>query len=208
MFYRGRNLTELIALLTIMIWPVIPLFWIPVHCFAGFFKKIGVMTYVMPFLIWPPVAYLIYLNRTFLLYYRLDMHNLVRIAGLIMLTAGTALQIWTGRLLTLWGLMGVPEVSAKSTGGLATDGAFSFVRHPTYLAHTLMLGGIFLFTGVVAIGIITLLDFAVINAIVIPLEERELLVRFGDEYVRYKKRVPRYFPRLKKRQNNNHISWR
>ena len=207
MFYRGRNLTELIALLTIITWTVIPLFWIPVHCFAGFFKKIGVITYVMPFLIWPPVAYLIYLNRTYLLYYRLDMHLSVRIAGLMVLAAGTVLQIWTGRLLTLWGLMGVPEVSAKSTSGLATDGAFSFVRHPTYLAHTLMLGGIFLFTGAAAVGIITLLDFVVINAIVIPLEERELLYRFGDEYVRYKKNVPRYFP-LRKRQQNNQISWR
>ena len=201
-------MSDLIALITIVIWPVIPLFWIPVHGLAGFFKKIGVMTYVMPVLLWPPVGYLIYLNRTFLLHYRLDMHLSVRIVGMTVLAGGTALQIWTGRLLGLCGLMGVPELSAKVGGGLVTDGAFSFVRHPTYLAHTLMLGGIFLFTGVVAIGIITLLDFAVINAIVIPLEERELLVRFGDEYVRYKKRVPRYFPRLKKRQKNNHISWR
>ncbi len=161
----------------------------------------------MPVLIWPPVVYLVYLNRTFLLHYRFDMHLSVRIAGLTVLAAGTVLQIWTGRLLTLWGLMGVPEVSAKSATRLVTDGAFSFVRHPTYLAHTLMLGGIFLFTGVVAVGIITLLDFAVINAVVIPLEERELIVRFGEEYVRYKKRVPRYFP-LGKRQQNNQNSWR
>lgn len=192
-------MTDLIALLTIAIWPVIPLFWIPVHCFSGFFKKLGLKTYVMPVLLWPPIAYLIYLNRAFLLHNRLDMYFLIRVVGLIVLAAGTALQIWTARLLGLWGLMGVPEVSANSAGGLVTGGAFSIVRHPTYLSHTLMLVGVFLFTGVIAVGVAAVLDFTVINAAVIPLEEKELLTRFGEEYVKYKKNVPGYFPGLMNR---------
>lgn len=154
----------------------------------------------MPAVVWPPVAYLIYLNRSFLLNYRFDMPLWVRVIGAIVLAAGAALQIWTARLLSLWGLMGVPELSEKAQAGLVTTGVFSFVRHPTYLAHTLMLGGVFLFTGVIAVGVITLLDFAVINAVVIPLEERELLIRFGDEYASYKKKVPGYFPAFRKRQ--------
>ncbi len=51
---------------------------------------------------------------------------------------------------------------------------FSIVRHPTYLAHTLMFSGIFLLTEIVATGVITLLDFVIINAIIIPVEEKEL----------------------------------
>ncbi len=193
-------MTDLIALLAVVIWPVIPLFWIPVHGFSDFFKKAGALTYIMPALFWPPVAYLVYLNRTFLLHYKLDLHVSIRIAGLLLLAAGTIVQLWTGRLLGLLGLMGVPEVSAKASGSLVTHGVFSFVRHPTYLAHTLMLSGVFLFTGVISVGAVTLLDFALINAVVIPLEEKELLIRFGEEYVRYKKNVPRYFPVRRKRQ--------
>ncbi len=128
------------------------------------------------------------------------MHLLIRFTGLIVFLAGTALQVWTAKLLGLWGIMGVPEVLAKSAGGLVTEGAFSFVRHPTYLAHTLMLGGVFLFTGVTAAGVVTLLDFTLINCIVVPLEEKELLTRFGEEYVRYMENVPGYFPRLRKGQ--------
>jgi protein-S-isoprenylcysteine O-methyltransferase Ste14 len=199
MFYRRRKLTDLIALLTIIIWPVIPLFWIPVHGLSRFFKKIGGFTYIMPALLWPPLAYFIYLNRAFLLHYRIDLHVLIRISGLVILLGGMALQIWTGRLLTLLGLMGLPEIFPKAKGRLATEGAFSFVRHPTYLSHTFMVSGVFLLTGVIAVGVVTMFDFLVVNAVIIPLEERELLSRFGEEYVQYKKRVPRYFPAIRKK---------
>lgn len=192
-------MTDLIALLTIIIWPIIPLFWIPVHGLARFFKRIGGFTYIMPALLWPPLAYFIYLNRAFFLNYRIDPGPLARIAGLVILAGGAMLQIWTGRLLTLLGLMGLPEVSREAAGRLVTEGAFSFVRHPTYLAHTLMFGGVFLLSGVIAVGVVTLLDLIIVNAVIIPLEEKELLGRFGEEYAKYKKSVPGYFPRMRKK---------
>ncbi len=193
-------MTDLIALLAIIIWPVIPLFWVPVHGLSRFFKRIGALTYIMPALIWPPIAYLIYLNRFFLLHYKIDLHLIVRISGVFILLAGVLLQIWTGRLLSLLGLMGFPEVSRNAEGRLVTEGAFSFVRHPTYLSHTLMFFGIFLLSGVIAVGVVALLDFLVINLAVIPLEEKELLDRFGEEFLRYKMRVPGYFPGWKKKR--------
>lgn len=192
-------MTDLIAFITIIIWPIIPLFWIPVHGLARFFKRIGGFTYIMPALLWPPLAYFIYLNRAFFLNYRIDPGPLARIAGLVILAGGAMLQIWTGRLLTLLGLMGLPEVSREAAGRLVTEGAFSFVRHPTYLAHTLMFGGVFLLSGVIAVGVVTLLDLIIVNAVIIPLEEKELLGRFGEEYAKYKKSVPGYFPRMRKK---------
>ncbi len=192
-------MTDLIALLAIIVWPVIPLFWIPVHGLSRFFKRIGIFTYIMPALIWPPLAYLIYLNRAFFLHYRIDLHPLIRITGALILIAGIMLQIWTGRLLSLLGLMGLPEVSPKAKGRLVTGGAFSFVRHPTYLSHTLMFAGAFLLSGVIATGVVALLDFLTVNIVIIPLEEKELLSRFSEEFVRYKKRVPKFFPAWRKK---------
>jgi protein-S-isoprenylcysteine O-methyltransferase Ste14 len=153
----------------------------------------------MPAVLWPPLAYFIYLNRAFFLAYRIDFFPAARAAGLIVLICGVMLQLWTGRLLSLLGLMGLPEVSQKAGGRLVTGGAFSFVRHPTYLSHTLIFTGIFLLTAVMAVGVVTLLDFVIVNAVIIPLEEKELLARFGEEYDRYKKKVPKYFPALKKK---------
>jgi protein-S-isoprenylcysteine O-methyltransferase Ste14 len=116
------------------------------------------------------------------------------IVGVLLLAAGTGLQLWTILLLKPRGITGQPELGIAPSVGLVECGAFSIVRHPTYLAHTLMLGGIFLLTGYATMGCIALLDLAVVQALIVPLEERELEQRFGDAYVHYCRRVPRLIP--------------
>lgn len=178
-----------------MLWPVVPLFWIPVHGFSRIFKKLGTLTYIMPLITWPIVAYLIYNNRILLLQFKLDLHMILNITGIFFLLSGAMLHIWTGRLLGIWGLMGLPEISAKVRGRLVTELPFSIVRHPTYLAHTMMFLGVFLITGVAAVGVVTVIDFIAINILIIPLEDKELLTRFGEDYMTYKQKVPAFFPK-------------
>jgi len=187
---------DFLALMTIILWPIIPLFWIPVHGLSRIIKKIGLLTYVTPLLTWLPLAYIIYRNRTFVLQFKVDLSVILNITGISLLVLGTLLHVWAGQLLGLWGLVGLPEVSTNIKGKLITRGPFAVVRHPTYFAHILMFSSIFLITGVIAIGIITLLDFLLVYTIITPLEERELLNRFGEEYRLYKKRVPKFFPRV------------
>jgi protein-S-isoprenylcysteine O-methyltransferase Ste14 len=186
---------DLLALATIMAWPVVPLFWIPVHFATNLFRKLGLLTYVMPFIPWLPLTYLVYRNRTFLLQSRVDLPLIFNIIGIVLFICGTLLHIWTARLLGLWGIIGVPEISDGVKENLVTEGPFSIVRHPTYLAHTLIFLGVFLITESVAVGIITLLDFLIVNAVIIPLEEKEIAKRFGEDYALYRKKVPyRFFP--------------
>lgn len=193
-------MTDLLAIATIMFWPVIPIFWIPVHFATTFFKKLGLFTYVMPLFIWLPWAYLIYQNRVPLLNFKIDLPAVLSIVGFPFLILGLLLHIWTARLLGLWGIIGLPEISSRIKENLMTGGPFSIVRHPTYLAHTLIFSGIFLITEVIAIGIITILDLIIINTIIIPLEEKELLSRFGKDYELYKKKVTsRFFPLIRLR---------
>jgi len=190
------NMLDLFALVTIILWPVVPLFWIPIHGLSRIFKKLGLLTYIVPLFTWLPLAYLIYTKRTFILHNKLDIPVILNISGIALLVLGTLIHLWTGKLLGLWGLIGLPEISTRIKGKLVTEGPFSVVRHPTYFAHTLIFSGIFLITGVVAVGIITLLDFLVVFVLIIPLEEKELLNRFGKDYNLYRKRVPKYFPRV------------
>lgn len=189
-------MTDFLALITIMIWPGVPLFWIPVHGLSRIFKKLGLLTYVMPLITWIPLCYFIYINRGYLLSIKIDFPFLINLSGIIFFICGTLLQLWTGQLLGIRGLVGLPEISAKAKSRLIVKGPFSVVRHPTYLAHTMMLLGVFLITGSAAVGIVTLLDILIINLAVIPLEDRELLERFGKAYAEHKKRVPAFFPRL------------
>lgn len=188
-------MTDLLALIVLMLFPLKLLFWTPVHGLSRIFKKLGLLTYTMPLITWLPLAYLIYINRAFMLQFKIDLSVVLNIIGISLLSSGTLLHIWTGKLLGLWGLIGVPEVSNRVKGKLIIKGPFSALRHPTYLAHTMMFSGVFLITGVIAVAIVTSLDFVIINTVIIPLEERELLSRFGRDYELYKKKVPyRFFP--------------
>ncbi len=182
-------MADYLALITIILWPVVPLFWIPVHGLSRIFKRLGLFTYIMPMITWPPLVYLIYLNRVYLLQFKIELSLVLNITGLIFMIFGTLLHIWTGRLIGLWGLMGLPEVSRRVKGKLVEGGPFSVVRHPTYLAHALLFSGVFLITGVMAVSIITILDLLIINLAIIPLEEKELLNRFGERYTEYKNRI-------------------
>lgn len=190
------SFTDLIALLAMIFWPAIPLFWVPVHCLPKLFKRLGFFTYLLPLVTWLPLAFFIYHERAILLQHRFSLSPMINIFGAILLLLGLVLQIWTLVLLRLPGIMGMPEVTSAVKGRMVTKGPFSVVRHPTYLSHTMMLMGVFLFTEAAATGIAALLDFIVVIGIVIPLEERELLMRFGREYEEYQQRVrSRFFPR-------------
>ncbi len=69
------------------------------------------------------------------------------------------------------------------------------MRHPLYLAVLLLTGGLslaaanwfFLLTGVAIFGVI---------AVRTRIEERNLIVRFGDDYRRYMSTTGRFFPKL------------
>ncbi len=180
-----------------MLWPLVPLYWIPVHAFPKIFRKIGLFTYIVPLITWLPVAYLIYQQRSFLLQHKILFPVPVTLFGTAVFVCGALLQIWTGKLLRLSGLIGVPEVSQETKGRFVAEGPFLVVRHPTYLSHTLMFSGVFLTTGVIAVGVSAIIDLAVVNLVVIPLEEEELITRFGNEYLMYRERVPRYLPAIR-----------
>jgi protein-S-isoprenylcysteine O-methyltransferase Ste14 len=189
-------MADLFALMTIMAWPIIPLFWIPVHFATNHFRRFGLFSYIMPIVTWLPLAYLIYRERDFLLLDKVDLPAVLNIAGIPLFISGILLHAWTAKLLGIAGIIGVPEISDKVEERLVSEGPFSIVRHPTYLAHTLIFSGVFLITETATVGIIAILDFIVVNVIIIPLEERELSKRFGNDYISYKKKVPsRFFPR-------------
>jgi protein-S-isoprenylcysteine O-methyltransferase Ste14 len=157
------------------------------------------MTYILPFITWAPLAYAVYHYREFLLKFKLIFPEVVLVSGAVLLLAGAMLNAWTALLLSIRGLIGLPEIVPKVGGRLRTGGPFSIVRHPTYFAHAVMLFGVFLMSGVIAVAVLIFLDFVLTNVVIIPLEERELLSRFGDDYKRYMERVAGFFPRITRR---------
>ncbi|MCX8030917.1 MAG: isoprenylcysteine carboxylmethyltransferase family protein [Thermodesulfovibrionales bacterium] len=180
---------ELLALITIIFGVNIPLFWIPIHFYPHFFRKIGVITYLIPVITFSLISLGVYFHRDHILRYTLTLSPFLNLFGAFLFFVGIILHIWTAKLLSLWGLIGVPEILPKKKGSFVSSGPFSIIRHPTYFAHTLIFIGAFLLTEFIAVGILALFDFIMVHVFVIPFEERELLNRFGKVYEDYKKRV-------------------
>jgi protein-S-isoprenylcysteine O-methyltransferase Ste14 len=194
-----RSFTDLIALAALLLWPAIPLFWIPVHCLPRLFRRLGFFTYILPFITWLPVALITLGFRENLLSHLIALPVVLEAVGALIFLLGAGLQAWTLVLLSLPGIMGMPEVTRTVPGRLVTTGPFSVIRHPTYLSHTLMLLGLFLWTGVTALGVVAVVDVLAVTGAVIPLEERELSERFGKEYEEYRRKVPsRFLPLLRR----------
>ena len=84
---------------------------------------------------------------------------------------------------------------AQERCGLATTGAYAYVRHPQYVGFILVMFGFLLQWPT----ILTLAMFPVLVVMYVRLartEEREALAQFGAEYERYVREVPGFIPRL------------
>jgi len=93
-------------------------------------------------------------------------------------------------------LGGLPEIlSGHHEQRLVTSGIRSRVRHPIYLAHFCEMLAWSIGTGLLVCYGLT--AFAVVTgAVMIRMEDAELEQRFGEEYRRYRQKVPAALPRI------------
>ena len=92
---------------------------------------------------------------------------------------------------------------------LNTLGTYSVVRHPLYLGNFLIIFGLLLSTGLWHITLIGALAFALYYERIMMAEEAFLLSRFGEDYLRWSKMTPAFFPRFARwRKPTLGFSWR
>lgn len=80
---------------------------------------------------------------------------------------------------------------------LHTDGLFSHSRNPLYLGNVLEILGLAILSNSLIFLVIMFPFFVFIYQSIIIAEEDFLYKKFGQEYLEYKKRVPRWLPNLK-----------
>ena len=74
---------------------------------------------------------------------------------------------------------------------------FGMVRHPIYLGEILFFLGFLILSLSLAAMAVWVVAVAFLHFIA-KYEEKLLLARFGDEYAKYLREVPRWLPRLRK----------
>ena len=172
---------------------------IQLHLVPSFWRKIGLWTYLVVLLEWLPVAYIIHSLQDVLLQHKFYIATPIIFIGVFLVVCGIVLHGWTAKLLGIKATVGYTELKPDDDvngDNLMMSGPFSVVRHPSYGAHSLILVGTVLITGVVAVGITVLIDFLIAYFVTIELEERELMERFGNQYTEYKRKVPKFFPKI------------
>jgi protein-S-isoprenylcysteine O-methyltransferase Ste14 len=77
---------------------------------------------------------------------------------------------------------------------LITRGPYRFVRHPTYVTFLFIPVTLFLISANWLIGAASFVLFLILMVVRAPIEERELINRFGDEYRSYMRKTNRFLP--------------
>lgn len=113
---------------------------------------------------------------------------------------------WVGVLAALLGAWGMhwslaslgrnltDTVVVRREAQLVTTGAYRWVQHPYYLVAGWLMGSVTLLTANWLIGLTSLAVYGLLLWRT-PLEEAELLDRFGREYADYCQRTGRFWPR-------------
>ena len=149
---------------------------------------------------WLPIAYTLYSSQPAILQYEITVALPLPVLGVAAIAAGIALHSWTAKILGIKATISYTELkpeTAEKAKSLITSGPFSVVRHPSYWTHTSILTGTFLITGIITVGIITLIDLSITYFVTTELEDHELTERFGSQYREYTEKVPKFFSKLR-----------
>lgn len=76
---------------------------------------------------------------------------------------------------------------------LVQTGMYQYVRHPLYFATIILILGLFLLIPTQKMGLVLFISYVYI-LVGYRLEERKLVMVFGEEYITYKKRVKALIP--------------
>ena len=118
----------------------------------------------------------------------------MRAAGIVIALLGVALAARSGQLLTG---RGRPRRGPRPAFVLA--GPYLRTRNPLYAGLVLGLAGAALAAGSWLLALTAATAAVVAHARVVRLEEPRLEARFGDAYTAYLRRVPRWVPRIGRR---------
>ncbi len=114
--------------------------------------------------------------------------------GIIPVLAGVVLRFWASW--TIFNTGNGTPLYTRPAKALVTTGPYRLIRNPLYL------GGFLIYLGIIIV--IPSLFLAILGLIGLPItfigivrEEKGLETRFGEDYRRYKQRVPGWIPRSK-----------
>lgn len=178
-----------LAAFMLAVFPAAVLYWLLIHPFAPFWRRLGrPLAYTVVTVVCLGVAWGIFQFHGAMLAVRWPFSWWLAGLGVVLYGAAIWFEVQCRRHLKVSTLVGAPELG-DAPGKLLTEGIYRRLRHPRYTSVILGVTGWACFLNYPAIW---LLAAAVVPAfwLVILLEERELVERFGAAYEEYRRQVP------------------
>lgn len=187
-----------IAVLLWMAFPPAFIFWYSVHGLYPVWQKLGVIkTYTINLIFVALLMSFFYFCKDTLVMNDLGFSPILTFLGIVIWLVCWRIEVATHSQLSFKMLVGVPEIDPKHPHStLLTEGIFARVRNPRYLTLMFLVLGWAFFSNYAGMYILVLVVIVMIYFVVV-LEERELINRFGDEYIEYCRTVPRFIPKWK-----------
>lgn len=150
--------------------------WFPIAPIVVFICVYGVLVLARHIVIW------------------LNLANNLSIPFLLGYIVGVPLTI-IGLVFFIWGFAQLkPAAAIGFAKKLRDTGAYGFTRNPMYFGLNAVLWGVGLTLGMLSV-LIAAFIWSSLNFLSVTLwEEKQMYSKFGEEYIEYKKRVPRFIP--------------
>jgi len=143
--------------------------------------------------IYPPTHFATYLLVQVVLYLLFPNPKIIdppyHFLGIIIVTAGIGLTLWSNRLFRIGATTVKPD---KQPSFLIKSGPYRLSRNPMYLGMALILLGIAALLNSVASLAGPVFFFAAMELFFIPEEEKAMAKAFGSDYRKYQKQVRRW----------------
>ena len=180
------------------------LYWLIIHGWARRWRRWGpIRSYLIVLPGLAALGVLLFQGRGQLLSVNFGTNwSLIGIA-LVLSCPMTWLELRYWRQLSISTLVGIPELSQQRKGRLLREGIYGVVRHPRYLS-----AGIGMIANALIVNHLGLYILIIASLppgyLMLYLEERDLIDRFGEAYRQYQRDVPRLVPRMRRRSRLVH----
>jgi protein-S-isoprenylcysteine O-methyltransferase Ste14 len=181
----------LIPWMASVLYSSVPLFWFVVHPFAGSWRRMGRSPYRIVLPVWAALIFILswiaWPGRAVPLYSSPWMWA----PAAFLLAFGVSIYVRVSSSFSAHKLSGEAELRPQEhPQELVTTGPHSRMRHPIYVAHLANFAGWTIGGGLLVSYVLLAISALITFPLMIQLEERELIERFGPGYREYQQRVP------------------
>jgi arylsulfatase A len=196
-----ERLRYFLGVYCVILAPLGVLFWFVIHPWARWWRRIGpARTY---FIVIPPLVVcgvLLFRIRVWLLGANLGTNSILIGIAIVLTGVTLCLEPRYWKHLDIATLVGVPELAptAQRRGKLLQEGVYGVVRHPRYVTAGIGMMASVLFVNYLGLYLLMLIVVPA-GLVMVAFEERELVGRFGEDYRKYQREVPRFIPRWRRK---------